>query len=99
MKNKLTAIHRLELESFLLASKIKLTVTLEMDIHIDSIYLWSDSKTVSNYLHNINTKIRDLNIPDVLSHEILLENSDVFSLQVQILSSKNGKNMHRWNSF
>ena len=84
-----------------------------MDIHIDSIYLWYDSKTVSNYLHYINTNFRfhilkrckeilqnrDLNIPDVLSHGISLENSDVFGLQVQILSSKNGKNMHRWNSF
>ena len=26
-----------------------------LDIHIDNIYLWSDSKTVLNYLHNRNT--------------------------------------------
>ena len=102
MKNKLTTIPRLELQAVLLASRIKLTVTQEMDIHIDNIYLWSDSKTVLNYLRNRNTnfgpyiircnEIRqnankvdwnyiptDLNIADVLSPGILLENPDVLS--------------------
>ena len=74
-----------------------------LDIHIDNIYLWSDSKTVLNYLRNRNTnfgpyimrrcnEIRqntnvedwnyiptDLNIADVLSRGILLENPDVLS--------------------
>ena len=74
-----------------------------LDIHIDNIYLWSDSKTVLNYLHNRNTnfgpyimrrcnEIRqntnvedwnyiptDLNIADVLSQGILLENPEVLS--------------------
>ena len=72
-----------------------------MDHYLD--YLWSDSKTVLNYLRNRNTnfgpyimrrsnEIRqntnvedwnnittDLNIADVLSREILLENPDVLS--------------------
>ena len=55
MKNKLTTIPRLELQAVLLASRIKLTVTQEIDIHIDNIYLSSDSKTVLNYLRNRNT--------------------------------------------
>ena len=74
-----------------------------MKIHMDNIYLWSDSKTVLNYLRNRNTnfgpyiirrynEIRqntnvedwnyiptDLNIADVLSRGILLENPDVLS--------------------
>ena len=103
MKNKLTTIPRLKLQAALLASRIKVTVTQEMDIHMDNIYLWSDSKTVLNYLRNRNTnfgpyimrrcnEIRqntnvedwnyiptDLNIADVLSRGILLENPDVLS--------------------
>ena len=103
MRNKLVTISRLELQAVLLASRIKLTVTQEMEIHIDNIYLWSDSKTVLNYLRNRNTnfgpyimrrcnEIRqntnvedwnyiptDLNIADVLSRGILLENPDVLS--------------------
>ena len=55
MKNRITTIPRLELQAALLASRIKLTVTQEMDIHMDNIYLWSDSKTVLNYLRNRNT--------------------------------------------
>ena len=54
MKNKLTT-SKLELPAALLTSRIKSTVTQEMDIHIDHIYLWSDSKTISNYLRNMNT--------------------------------------------
>ena len=54
MKNKLITISRLELQAVLLASRIKLTVTQEMEIHIDNIYLWSDSKTVLNYFRNRN---------------------------------------------
>ena len=42
MRNKLVTISRLELQAVLLASRIKLTVTQEMEIHIDNIYLWSD---------------------------------------------------------
>ena len=72
-----------------------------MDVHIDNVYLWPDSKTVLNYLCNRNTNIgpyimrrcnvirqntnvkdlnhipTNLNIADVLSLEILLENPDV----------------------
>ena len=103
MKNKLPTIPRLELQAALLASRIKPAVTQEMDIHIDNIYLWSDSKTVLNYLRNRNTNIgpctmrrcngirqntnvedwnnipTDLNIADVFSRGILLENLDVLS--------------------
>ena len=39
MKTKLTTIPGLELQAALLASRIKLTVIQEMDIHIDNIYL------------------------------------------------------------
>ena len=55
MKNKFTTISRLKLREALLDSRIKLTVTQEMDIHIGNIYLWSDLKTVLNYLRNRNT--------------------------------------------
>ena len=55
MKNKLTTIPRLELQAALLASRIKLTMTQEMDIHIDNIYLWNGSKTVVNYFYDRNT--------------------------------------------
>ena len=53
IKNKLTTIPRLELQAALLASRIKLTVTQEMDIH--NIYLWSNSNTVLNYLRHRDT--------------------------------------------
>ena len=103
MKNKFSTIPRLELQAALLASRIKVTVTQEMDIHMDNVYLWSDLKTVLNYFCNRNTnfgpyimrrcnEIRqntnvedwnyiptDLNIADVLSRGILLENPDVVS--------------------
>ena len=55
MRNKLTTIPRLELSVTLSASRIKLAVTQEMDVHTDNIYLWSDSKTVLDYLRNRNT--------------------------------------------
>ena len=38
MKKKLTALPRLELQAVLLALRLKLTVTQEMDIHTDNIY-------------------------------------------------------------
>ena len=38
-----------------LTLRVKLTVTQEMDIHIDNIYLGSGSKTVLNYLRNMNS--------------------------------------------
>ena len=102
MKNKLTTIPRLELQVALLTSRIKLTLIQEMDIYIDNIYLWSDSKTVLN-LCNMNTHFgmyimrrcneiqqntdvedwnyipTDLNMTDVLSGGILIENPDMLS--------------------
>ena len=101
MKNKLTIIPRLELQAALLASRIKLAVTPEMEIHLENIYLGSESMAVLNYLRNSNTnfgpyimrrgkKIRqnenvedwneipkDLNMTDVLSRGILLDNPEV----------------------
>ena len=103
MKNKLTIIPRLELQAALLASRIKLAVTPEMEIHLENIYLGSESMAVLNYLRNSNTnfgpyitrrgnKIRqnenvedwnyipkDLNMIDVLSRGILLENPEGLS--------------------
>ena len=57
MKNKLVTILRLELQAALMVSRIKVTILDQMDIAIDSVFLWSDSKTVLNYLRYLrNTK-------------------------------------------
>ena len=50
VKNKLTTMPRLEIETALLASQIKVTIFHQMDINIKSAFLMSDSKPVSNYL-------------------------------------------------
>ena len=55
MKNKLVTIRRLELQAALMASRIKVTILDQMDIAIDSAFLWSGSKTVLNYLRNTKT--------------------------------------------
>ena len=52
MKNILVTIPRLELQAALIASRIKVTILDQMDMPIDSVFLWSDSKTVLNYLRN-----------------------------------------------
>ena len=46
MKNILVTILRLELQAALIASRIKVTILDQMDMPIDSVFLWSDSKTV-----------------------------------------------------
>ena len=55
MKNKLSTIPRLELQAALIASRIKVTVLEEMNINIDSTFMWSDSTTVLNYIRNTTT--------------------------------------------
>ena len=49
LKSKLTNIPKLGLQASLQASRIKLIVTHEMDIHIDNTYLWSDIIKLSHY--------------------------------------------------
>ena len=53
MKNKLFTMLRLELQTALMSSRIKVTILDQIDIAIDSAFLWSDPKTVLNYLRNI----------------------------------------------
>ena len=55
MKNKLVTIPRLELQATLMALRIKVTILDQMDMTIVSVFLWSDSKTVLNYLRNTKT--------------------------------------------
>ena len=55
MKNKLVTIPRLELQAALMASRINVTILDQMDMGIDSVFLWSDSETVLNYLRNTKT--------------------------------------------
>ena len=52
-QNSLT-IPKLELQAATIASRIKLTILQEMREVISKIYLWTDSKTVLNYLNNEN---------------------------------------------
>ena len=52
MKNISVTIPRLELQAALMASRIKVTILDQMDMAVDSVFLWSDSKTVLNYLRN-----------------------------------------------
>ena len=53
-QNSLT-IPKLELQAAVIASRIKVTALEEMRKAISTIYLWTDSKTVLNYLYNENT--------------------------------------------
>ena len=43
-----------------MASRIKVTILDQMDMAIDSLNLWSDSKTALNYLRNTKKPISDL---------------------------------------
>ena len=54
-KNKLVTILWFELLAALKASRIKITVLDQMDMAIDGVFLWSDSKTVLNHLRNTKT--------------------------------------------
>ena len=53
-QNSLT-IPKLDLQAAAIASRIKVTVLEEMRKAISTIYLWTDSETVLNYLYNENT--------------------------------------------
>ena len=46
---------RLELQAALMASRSKVTIFDQMDTALDSVFLWSDSKTVLNYLQYAKT--------------------------------------------
>ena len=52
MKNISVTILRFELQATLMASRIKVTILDQMDMAIDSVFLWSDSKNVLIYLRN-----------------------------------------------
>ena len=51
MKNELVS-SRLELQASLMASRIKVAILEQIDMANDSVFLWSDSKIVLNYLWN-----------------------------------------------
>ena len=55
MKDKALTIPRLELQAALIASRLKVTIVQEIKINIHHVYLWSDSKTVLNYIKNQST--------------------------------------------
>ena len=61
MKNKLVTIPQLELQAALMALRIKVTILDQMDMAINSVFLWSDCfklcfmVTVLNYLRNAET--------------------------------------------
>ena len=55
VKNKLVTIPRLELQAALMASRIEVKILDQMDMAIGSVLLWSDLKTVLNYLRNTKT--------------------------------------------
>ena len=55
MKNKLVTIPRLELQVALMASRIRVTTLVQIHIAINSVFLWSESKTVLYYLRNTKT--------------------------------------------
>ena len=49
MKNELVS-SRLELQASLMGSRIKVAILEQIDMANDSVFLWSDSKIVLNYL-------------------------------------------------
>ena len=55
IKQNSLIIPKLELQAAVIASRIKLTILEDMREAISKIYLWTDSKTVLNYLYNENT--------------------------------------------
>ena len=51
-KEKSISIPRLELQAAVIASRMKVTLSKELGIYVKDIHLWTDSKTVLNYLYN-----------------------------------------------
>ena len=47
---------KLELQAAVIASRMKATLINSLDLVFDSIYLWTDSKTVMQYITNDNSK-------------------------------------------
>ena len=58
MTNKLVSVPWSALQVALIASRIKLTILDQMVMATDSVLLWSDLKTVLNYLRNTKTNFR-----------------------------------------
>jgi Pao retrotransposon peptidase/Family of unknown function (DUF5641)/Protein of unknown function (DUF1759) len=49
---KVTTIPRLELQAAVLASELHKFITVEMNLTVDDIYFWTDSKIVLGYINN-----------------------------------------------
>ena len=56
IKENLLTIPELELQAAVIASQMKVTLINSLDLVFDSIYLWTDSKTVTRYITNNNSK-------------------------------------------
>ena len=52
IKENPLSIPKLELQAALTATRIKVKITEELKETVTSVFLWSNSKTVLNYLHN-----------------------------------------------
>ena len=52
IKENSLSIPKLELQAAVTASRIKVKIMEELKETVTSVFLWSDSKTVLNYLHN-----------------------------------------------
>ena len=52
IKENLLSIPKLELQAAVTASRIKVKIMEELKETVTSVFLWSDSKTILNYLHN-----------------------------------------------
>ena len=82
---KQTTIPRLELQAAVLAAKLYVMVRVELDIHIDQAYLWSDSQVVLSYIRNTTrrfhvfvenrvSKIRQLTSVEMWNHVGSIDN-------------------------
>ena len=52
LKERLLTIPKLELQAAVIAARIKQTVLHAISFHRRAIFLWTDSKTVTQYLQN-----------------------------------------------
>ena len=56
IRENLLTIPKLELQAAVIASRMNVTLINSLDLVFDSIYLWTDSKTVMQYITNDNSK-------------------------------------------
>ena len=56
IKENILTIAKLELQATVIAARIKVTLINDLGLVFDSIYLWTDSKTVMQYITSNNSK-------------------------------------------